>query len=132
MSFNNKVAVILSVALISFSLIECDDKGIEGIFVDEAGVKIVMRISSMNITNTRTDTVRFLAIEQELSTRIDINPSCSSMNTIAPRSTSEVPFSKVNGYHSNCEILFCWWVCAQGTNGKIEPTLIQYMKLKSP
>lgn len=132
MNYFNKAMPYSAIAFISFSLMDCSDRGVDGVFVDEGSVTVEMGISSMFITNSRMDTVRFFAVEQELSTRIDLNISCNTRNTIAPRRTLELPFSKVEGYHSNCEILFWWWACGKGKNGKIEPISGGSMRLKSP
>lgn len=132
LSLSNKVAAILSVALISFSLIDCGDTGIDSVFKDEAGLIIRMSSSSMFVTNSTADTIRFFAVEQNASTLIDWSIGCDAMNAVNPKSTKEISYSKISGYHNQCEIQFYWWRCALNSSGRMEPVSLRRMNLKTP
>lgn len=110
----------------------CQDLGSNANIQYLAGVHVQAKDTSMVITNSTADTIRYFIVERGTAALINWAPACGNSNGVPKRSEVELSYSNVYGYYPGCEIIVNWWHCTKEVTGRIRPGAIQSIVTGTP
>ncbi len=114
-------------ALLVISVLSCHDIGTEPCQYDLNGVQVRTGETSLAVTNSTADTIRYFVVEQETAAVIFWAPTCGTINVVTAAQSKEVPYSSIPGYSPKSKIIFYWWRCIESPSGLWGPDSIHSM-----
>jgi hypothetical protein len=84
----------------------------------EAGFSAHGRILALTLRNASPHTVHYVALEEEMSHRVDLNPNPTQWPSVQPGADVSIPYPELDGYRAGADwAVVYWW--SQGTGGRL-------------
>jgi hypothetical protein len=88
----------------------------------EEGFSATAAPNALILRNESPHPVHYVAIEEETSHRVDLNPTATEWPAVQPGGEVSIPYSEINGYHPGANrVVVHWWT--QGKWGHLRVAL---------
>ncbi|CAA9348327.1 MAG: hypothetical protein AVDCRST_MAG89-2985 [uncultured Gemmatimonadetes bacterium] len=84
----------------------------------EAGFSARGGLRALTLRNASPHPVHYVALEEETSHMVDLNPNPAEWRSVQPGAEPSIPYSELDGYRAGAEwAVVHWW--SQGTWGRL-------------
>jgi hypothetical protein len=84
----------------------------------EAGFSARGGLNALTLRNASPHVVHYVALEEETSHLVDLNPNPTEWRSVQPDAEVSIPYSELDGYGPGAKwVVVHWW--SQGTRGRL-------------
>ncbi len=86
---------------------------------------IIAGSESLRIQNKLSQTLFYIVLEEEISTRVDIRVACDNLNYIEGYGSKIIPYDIIMGFKQGATVVFYTWICDEsGSPSDLQRNLI--------